>query len=95
VAHKPPESIKSPDEQNVAAAKFLKTGIKPRTVVSRAGCLFGEDQFVGNSALLQSNQLEIEVLAACADAGVPDQTNVWRQGNHIPNLAVKRCCALP
>ena len=54
VAHRPPESIKSPDEQDVAAAKFLKTGIKPRSVVSRAGCLVGEDQFVGNTAFLQS-----------------------------------------
>ena len=76
VAHGASESIESPDKQDIAAMKLVEAGVKSRAISRCARRLIGEDQFFRNAILLQSIELQIKILAARADTGIPDQTRI-------------------
>ena len=82
VAHRASESIESPDKQNVSTMEFVETSIEPGPFTNRSRSLVCEDEFFGNAILQQSIKLQIKVLAACADTGIPDQTRAVGRSEH-------------
>jgi len=62
--------------------KLMETGFKPSAISLCARRLVSEDQFLRNAIPLQSIDLQIKVLAARADTGIPDQTRVVGRSTH-------------